>query len=120
MSAVPPPQRLADWLNDMLEAIRLARRYVEAIDKVQFLSDRKTQQAVILNLLVLGEAATRIVNADPVFPVQHPEIPWTQMRGMRNRMAHGYFDVDLEIVWDTVQESLPALERQLIELLKHE
>ena len=48
--------------------------------------------------------------------IQHPEIPWAKMRGMRNRMAHGYFDTNLEIVWDTVRLSLPELERQLLEL----
>lgn len=47
------------------------------------------------------------------FADAHPDIPWRQMRGMRNRMAHGYFDVNLEIVWETVQKSLPELESQL-------
>ena len=47
------------------------------------------------------------------FADAHPDIPWRQMRGMRNRMAHGYFDVNLEIVWETVQKSLPELEHQL-------
>jgi uncharacterized protein with HEPN domain len=106
-----------DWLNDMLEAIRLAREYVEDGDRDRFFADRRTQQAVILNLLVLGEAATRIINTDPAFIARYPDVPWMQMRGMRNRMAHGYFDVDLEIVWRTVQESLPALAQQLQPLI---
>lgn len=71
------------------------------------------RQAVVLNLLTIGEAAGRIVNECKEFATAHPEIPWAQMRGMRNRMAHGYFDVDLNIVWDTVQSSLPDLERLL-------
>ena len=112
------PQRTADWLADMLEATRLARSYVEGSDRERFFADRRTQQAVILNLLVLGEAATRVLNADPAFAASHPELPWPQMRGMRNRMAHGYFDVDLDIVWQTVNESLPALERQLVLLIE--
>lgn len=67
----------------------------------------------MLNLITIGEAASRIVTEHKSFATTHPEIPWAQMRGMRNRMAHGYFDIDLSIVWDTVQSSLPELERQL-------
>jgi uncharacterized protein with HEPN domain len=48
---------------------------------------------------------------------QHPEIPWAQMRGMRNRMAHGYFDIDLNVVWDTVRLSLRDLRSKLQPLL---
>jgi uncharacterized protein with HEPN domain len=105
--------RLADYLAHMLEAVELARGYVTGISKDDFLKDRRTQQAVVLNLITIGEAASRIVNEHKVFAAAHPEIPWAQMRGMRNRMAHGYFDIDLSIVWDTVQSSLPELERQL-------
>ena len=105
--------RLADYLSHMLEAVRLAREYVAGILKDDFLKDRRTQQAVVLNLITIGEAASRIVTEHKRFATAHPEIPWAQMRGMRNRMAHGYFDIDLSIVWDTVQYSLPELERQL-------
>lgn len=60
--------------------------------------------------MTIGEAAARIANEHKEFAAAHPEIPWPQMRGMRNRMAHGYFDIDLNIVWRTVQSSLPALQ----------
>ena len=63
--------------------------------------------------MTIGEAAARTVNECKEFAAAHPEIPWAQMRGMRNRMVHGYFDVDLNIVWDTVHSSLPQLESQL-------
>ena len=65
------------------------------VSKDEFLTDRRTQQAVVLNLMTIGEAAARIVNECKDFAAAHPEIPWAQMRGMRNRMAHGYFDIDL-------------------------
>lgn len=68
---------------------------------------------MILNLIVLGEAATKIAAEAPEFVARHPTLPWQQMRGMRNRMAHGYFDIDLDVVWETVQVALPDLERQL-------
>ena len=114
--------RYRDYLGHMLDAIRLARSYVEDLAKEDFLEDRKTQQAVILNIVIIGEAATQLVDENPDFADQHPEIPWKQMRGMRNRMAHGYFEIDLDIVWDTVQRSLPDLERCVaatVENLKH-
>jgi uncharacterized protein with HEPN domain len=108
---------VADYLAHMDEAIGLARSFVDGLSKDDFLSDRKTQQAVILNLIVLGEAATKIAAEAPEFLLAHPELPWQQMRGMRNRMAHGYFDINLDIVWETVQASLPGLHMQLALLL---
>jgi uncharacterized protein with HEPN domain len=105
--------RVGDYLAHMLEAARLAAEYVQDMDKAGFLQDRRTQQAVVLNLITIGEAAGRVVSECKEFATAHPEIPWAQMRGMRNRMAHGYFDIDLNIVWDTVQSSLPDLQTQL-------
>ncbi|MDK9701752.1 MAG: DUF86 domain-containing protein [Sulfuritalea sp.] len=109
----PGSSRAFDYLDHMVEAITLARSFTEGMAKPDFFADRKTQQAVILNLIVLGEAASRIAAECPEFTVAHPALPWQQMRGMRNRMAHGYFDIDLDVVWETVQTSLPDLLRQL-------
>jgi uncharacterized protein with HEPN domain len=97
---------LDNHLSNMLEAAQLARQYVEGVSKNEFLTDRRTQQAVVLNLMTNGEAAARAVNECKEFAVAHPQIPWAQMRGMYNRMVHGYLDVDLNVVWDTVQSSL--------------
>lgn len=105
--------RYRDYLDHMLDAIRLARSYVDGLAKEEFMADRKTQQAVILNIVIIGEASTKLVDENLGFADQHPEIPWKQMRGMRNRMAHGYFEIDLDIVWDTVLLSLPDLERKI-------
>ena len=63
--------------------------------------------------MTVGEAAARIASDHKDFAAAPPEIPWTQMRGMRNRMAHGYFDIDFNIVWDTVRSSLPDLEARV-------
>ena len=105
--------RCLDYLVHMLDAIGSARRYIEGFDKHDFLNDKKTQDAVILKLLVIGEAAAKIAAEYPDFIGQHPELPWKEMRGMRNRMAHGYFDINLEIVWDTLNDSLPDLETKV-------
>ena len=66
--------------------------------------------------MILGEAAAKISVEYPRFTAEHQEVPWAMMRGMRNRMAHGYFQIDLAIVWATVRESLPPLQAQLISL----
>ncbi|MGH8114422.1 MAG: HepT-like ribonuclease domain-containing protein [Rhodanobacteraceae bacterium] len=104
----------------MLDAIQPALGYVSGFDKERFLRDRRTQQAVVMNLVVIGEAATKLVERHPDFVPAQPSIPWNSMRGMRNRLAHGYFDIDLDVVWDTLQHDLPALERQLHALVHGE
>ena len=78
-----------------------------------FLADKRTQQAVIMSLIIIGEAATKVMEGYAAFTQAHAEVPWRSMRNMRNRMAHGYFDINLDVVWETVQEWLPALLKQL-------
>ena len=112
-----PGQRLVDYLLDMLEAVRLARSYVGPMSDAEFFADRRTQQAVILNFLVIGEAATQLSTRFPEYPATHPEVPWQSLRGMRNRMAHGYFSIDLPTVLDTVKRDLPELEDKLATLV---
>lgn len=110
------PSRALDFVDHMIEAIGLARAYTEGMDKADFLADRKTQQAVIMNLLIVGEAATKLATRDPDFVKLHSHIPWQSMRGMRNRLAHGYFDINLDVVWETLQRNLPSLAHALCEL----
>ncbi len=66
-----------------------------------------------MSLIIIGEAATEIMAADEVFIREHLHIPWRSMKGMRNRIAHGYFDINLEVVWQTVVTALPELFEQL-------
>ena len=66
-------------------------------------------------LMIIGEAASRVVAEHPSVVDAHPGIPWRGIRGMRNRIAHGYFNVDLAVVWQTVQAELPPLVAQLSE-----
>lgn len=110
MTSVP---RLGDYLDHIADATTQARSYVESMDKAAFLADRRTQQAVILNLMILGEAATRVLAEYPEFAAQHPEVPWRSIKGMRNRIAHGYFELDLEVVWYTVNSALLELSTEL-------
>jgi uncharacterized protein with HEPN domain len=90
--------RLADYLDHMRRAAQDARGFVQDIGKDAFLADRRTQQAVIMSLVIIGEAATKIMDDHPAFIETHPEIPWRNMRCMRDRIAHGYFDINLDLV----------------------
>ena len=75
--------RLIDYLDHMLEAARLACSYVEGMEKDDFLADKRTQQAVILNVVVIGEAATKLLKDHGDFLDQYPNVPWRNMKGMR-------------------------------------
>jgi uncharacterized protein with HEPN domain len=113
MNAKQRQLRLGDYVEHILDASRTACQYVEAIDKAEFMETRMIQQAVILNLIVIGEAAVQIETEFPDFAQANSSVPWKKLRGMRNRMTHGYFDTNLDIVWETVKNALPELEREL-------
>lgn len=105
--------RLEDYLGHMRQAASDACTFVEGLSREDFLADKRTQQAVVMNLIIIGEAATQVMDRHPDFAGRHSDIPWRGMRGMRNRIAHGYFDIDLDVVWETVQSALPDLLRKL-------
>ena len=100
---------VADYIDHIQQAAVDARSFVEGLDKKGFLADKRTQNAVVMCLVIIGEAATKVMDQHSGFATQHPNVPWRNMRGMRNRIAHGYFDINLDIVWDTVQTALPDL-----------
>ncbi len=83
------------------------------MDGASFRVDRKTQDAVIRNLEIIGEACNNVVKNDPAFAKLHPELPWGFAYEMRNALSHGYFKVDLDIVWATITSDLPGLKQQL-------
>jgi uncharacterized protein with HEPN domain len=105
--------RIADYLDHMFEAALQACAYVEGLAKVDFEDDKRTQQAVILNSIIIGEEATKLLKDDEAFANQHPQVPWRSMKGMRNRITHGYFEINLDTVWETIQTALPELIKQL-------
>jgi len=105
--------RLSDYLGHIRQAATDARSFVDGLTKDDFLSDKRTQHAVIMALIIIGEAATKVMDGYAKFTQMHAAVPWRSMRNMRNRMAHGYFDIDLDVVWETVQAWLPELLKQL-------
>ena len=96
--------RLPDYLDHIQQAATDARSFVEGMAKDDFLADKRTQQAVIMSLIVIGEAATKVMDGYVEFTQAHADVPWRSMR---------YFDINLDVVWETVQEWLPALLQQL-------
>ena len=109
--------RIPDYLEHILEAIERIDLYLTDTDEVAFLNDQKTQDAVIRNFEIIGEAAHNIELYHAKFAAVHPEVPWTIIYAMRNRVAHGYFNVDLKMVWKTIRADLPELHAQIKQLL---
>jgi uncharacterized protein with HEPN domain len=99
-------------LLDMLEAIEKIDRYPSG-DIEAFAEDERQQVWVIHHLQIIGEAASRLSEQ---FRTSHPEIPWDQIIGMRHVLVHGYFQIDLDIVWAVIEKDLPPL-RQVIEAI---
>jgi uncharacterized protein with HEPN domain len=110
--------RIPDYLEHILEGIERIARYLAGIDEIAFLNDRKTQDAVVRNFEIIGEAAHKIEIYHTAFATDHPNVPWTVLYAMRNRVAHGYFKVDLEMVWKTIHADLPQLHAQIKQLLE--
>jgi uncharacterized protein with HEPN domain len=109
--------RLPDYIDHIHQAAADACIFTEGMAKEDFLADRRTKSAIVMTLVIIGEAATKILDRYPEFAARHPEVPWRMMRGLRNRIAHGYFDINFNVVWDTISTALPELLIQLPDLL---
>lgn len=105
--------RVSDYLGHILKAIERIDRYTEDMDEITFLNSELVQDAVIRNIEIIGEASNNIQRVAPTFAAQHDDIPWLVMYTMRNRVSHGYHQVDLEIVWKTICHDLPGLHSQI-------
>jgi uncharacterized protein with HEPN domain len=93
------PERVQDYLEHIAEAIDRATDYLQPLpDFKAFEENHQVQDAVLRNIEIIGEAVNKINSTAPDYIEQHPELPWAQMRGMRNIVIHEYFFVDLEIV----------------------
>ena len=102
------------YVEDILEAIGRIRSYVEGQDERSFSADLKTQDAVIRNLEIIGEAARRL---PATVETSVPEMEWPKIRALRNILIHEYFGVNLPIIWDVLQNKLGPLEAACRQLL---
>jgi uncharacterized protein with HEPN domain len=101
-----PARSWESRLRDIIDAIQKIERYTRGMTRAAFAADDRTIDAVVRNLIVLGEASRHI---PPSVETRHPEVPWEKMRGIRNVVVHEYFGVDAEILWQTARDDLPPL-----------
>lgn len=101
--------RLAVYLEQMHAAAVQACEFADGMTLDDFLADARTQMAVGMALVLIGESAARIMAQRPDFCTEHPEVPWAKMKGMRNFVVYDYYEMELPLVLATVQTSLPDL-----------
>ena len=102
----------------MAEAVRRIAEYTEGISEREFLDNRLMQDAVMRNFGVLGEAANNCFKVSPNIEIQYPELPFAKIYGLRNQLTHGYWTVDLEILWNVIEREIPELRKQIAVVLE--
>lgn len=102
-------------LRHILDAAERISSYLQGVDQASFLSNRMLQDAVMRNLEIVGEAC---VNLSPELMEANTDVPWHKASAIRNRLVHGYFDVDLRVVWQTAKKSVPPFVQQIAALLE--
>ena len=109
--------RAKDYLLHMQEAVDRILQYTAKVSEQEFVANQMLQDAVVRNIEIIGEAAKNLLEAGPEFAAKYPSIPFGQICGMRNRVAHGYFAVSTAMVWDSVQIDIPELRQQIVKVL---
>lgn len=104
-----------DYLQDILDAINNIEEFVDDMSFEQFVKDKKTLHAVVRNIEIIGEASKNIPDS---VKAKHKELPWKKMTGMRDKLIHGYFGVDVETLWKAVKENIPPLKKSVQKMLK--
>ena len=104
-----------DYLEDTLDAIAKVRRFIEGMTLDQFAGDEKTIFATIRALEIIGEATKRMPKK---VREGYPKVPWREMAGIRDKLIHDYFGVDIEVVWKAATSDLPKIEPQIRHILE--
>ena len=105
------------YMNHILNSIQLILNYTEGMSENDFLNNQLVEDAVVRNFEIIGEATKKLT---PEFRDKYPEFEWTKMAGMRDKLIHDYIGVDFGIVWNTVQDILPQLIKDIVELIEKE
>ncbi|MBF0607565.1 MAG: DUF86 domain-containing protein [Magnetococcales bacterium] len=104
-----------DYINDIAEAVDDAVSFVEGMTYREFQRDKKTIYAVVRTIEIIGEASKHIPKS---VKDKAPKIPWSEMKGMRNKIIHEYFGINIRVIWDTVKQYLPKLKPEIAELIR--
>ena len=97
------------YFNQILDSIRKIESFIGAMDKKQFMADEKTQSAVVIQLMLIGEVSKRI-DAEIKNKI---DLPWKDISGFRDKAIHHYFEIDLDLVWKTVEKDIPYLKEKI-------
>ena len=109
-------RELGDYIQDILEALGEVEDFTIGMQFEDFVKDKKTINAVVRSLEVIGEATKKIPDS---LRVKHSKIPWKRMAGMRDKLIHEYFGVDLEIVWEVINNELPPVKPLIQKVLEN-
>jgi uncharacterized protein with HEPN domain len=104
-------------LKDILDALDSIEAFVQGMNQDDFEKDDKTASAVVKKFEIIGEATKQLSSE---VRQKYPEVPWSDMAGMRDRLIHGYFGVDYEVVWRTIKERIPQVKPQIRKILEKE
>ncbi len=110
-------RNVQDYLQDILNTIKIAERFVDGMTFSEFQNDQKTIFAVTRAIEVIGEAAKYIPQS---LREQYSAVPWKSVAGMRDKLIHAYFGINLEVLWDTVQQDLRVLKPVIEQMLSDE
>jgi len=102
------------FIEDMLDSMIQIEEYIHGLDRADFSADKKTIDAVIRNIEIIGEAAR---NVPENIRNNHPGIPWKQMIGLRNLTIHAYFGIDLDIIWQIASVNIPETKSEIARIL---
>lgn len=109
--------RAPDYLGHMVQACDRILQYTSEITHDRFMADSMVQDAVLRNIEILGEATRNLLESLPNLQTTYPDVPWIDIYGMRNRVTHGYFFINLELVWTVAVGNIPELREQIATVL---
>jgi uncharacterized protein with HEPN domain len=107
------PLRTREYLGHMFDAVGQIQQYLRGKSTEDFHSDRLLQDGVVRNFEILGEASKNLLGAVPDAAAKFPGIPFAAIYGMRNQLSHGYFAIDLDVVWKVIERDIPDLRKEL-------
>lgn len=103
------------YLKDILDAMESIERFVQGIDREAFESDDKTSSAVVRKFEIIGEATKHIPDD---IRAENPQVPWSEMAGMRDRLIHAYHGIDYDLIWTAIKERIPPVKRLIKSIIQ--